>query len=90
MDKVKIESSDKVYGTGIIHEFGERDYTVFELMVAMLIQSDNTAANKIIDLVGMDKINETIKEFGMKNTELNRKTADERNFKSDVENYTTT
>ena len=67
----------------------ERDYTVFELMVAMLIQSDNTAANKIIDLVGMDKINETIKEFGMKNTELNRKTADERNFKSDVENYTT-
>ena len=62
---------------------------VFELMVAMLIQSDNTAANKIIDLVGMDKINETIKEFGMKNTELNRKTADERNFKSDVENYTT-
>ncbi len=37
----------------------------------------------------MDKINETIKEFGMKNTELNRKTADERNFKSDVENYTT-
>ena len=89
LDKVKIESSDKVYGTGIIHEFGERDYTVFELMVAMLIQSDNTAANKIIDLVGMDKINETIKEFGMKNTELNRKTADERNFKSDVENYTT-
>ena len=89
LDKIKIESSDKVYGTGIIHEFGEREYTVFELMVAMLIQSDNTAANKIIDLVGMEKINDTIKKLGMKNTELNRKTADERNFKSEVENYTT-
>ena len=58
MDKIKIQTSDKVYGTGIIHEFNEREYTVFELMVIMLIQSDNTAANKIIDIVGMDKIND--------------------------------
>ena len=50
MDKIKIQSKDKVYGTGIIHEFNEREYTVFELLVIMLIQSDNTAANKIIDL----------------------------------------
>ena len=66
MDKVKIEGADKVYGTGIIHEFNSRDYTVFELLVAMLIQSDNTAANKIIDIVGMDKINEDIGEMGLK------------------------
>ncbi len=52
------------YGTGIIHEFGEREYTVFELLVAMLIQSDNTAANKIIDIVSMDRINEDIKKYG--------------------------
>lgn len=88
LDKVKVESKDKVFGTGIIHEFGEKEYTIFELLVVMLIQSDNTATNKIIDLVGQNKINEVIKELGMTNTELNRKTADERNFKSDVENYT--
>ena len=57
MDKVKIQSGDKVYGTGIIHEFNEREYTVFELLVIMLIQSDNTAANKIIDIVGIEQIN---------------------------------
>ena len=51
MTKIKIDRKDKVYGTGIIHEFNEREYTVFELLVAMLIQSDNTAANKIIDIV---------------------------------------
>ena len=89
MDKIKIETSDKVYGTGIIHEFNEREYTVFELMVIMLIQSDNTAANKIIDIVGMEQINEDIIKMGLKNTRLNRKTNDERKTITDVENITT-
>lgn len=88
MDKLNIDSKDKVYGTGIIHEFNEREYTIFELLVAMLIQSDNTAANKIIDIVGMDQINSDIKEMGLKNTFLNRKTTDERTIKSDLENIT--
>lgn len=89
MDKIKIQSADKVYGTGIIHEFNEREYTVFELMVIMLIQSDNTAANKIIDIVGMEEINEDIIRMGLKNTRLNRKTNDERTAITDVENITT-
>lgn len=88
LDKVKIESKDKVYGTGIIHEFNEREYTVFELLVIMLIQSDNTAANKIIDIVGMEKINDNIIEMGLRNTKLNRKTTDERSNENDVENLT--
>ncbi|MGL5648429.1 MAG: serine hydrolase [Clostridium sp.] len=87
LDKVKIEISDKVYGTGIIHEFNERDYTIFELLVAMLIQSDNTAANKIIDIIGIETINKDIIEMGLKNTVLNRKTADERSI-VETENYT--
>ena len=70
LDKIKIQSEDKVYGTGIIHEFNEREYTVFELLVIMLIQSDNTAANKIIDILGMEKINQDILEMGLKNTKL--------------------
>ncbi len=83
MDKIKINEEDKVYGTGIIHEFDDREYTIFELLVAMLIQSDNTAANKIIDIVGIDKINEDIKAMGLKNTKLNRKTTDERSNNSE-------
>lgn len=89
LDKVKIEGKDKVYGTGIIHEFNEREYTIFELLVAMLIQSDNTATNKIIDILTMDRINTVIKEIGLKNTELKRKTCDERANKEDIENITT-
>lgn len=91
LDKVKIEGKDKVYGTGIIHEFNEREYTVFELLVAMLIQSDNTAANKIIDIIGMDEINKNIKEMGLESTVLKRKTGDmnnEKDNKEDNENIT--
>ena len=88
LDKVKIDSKDKVYGTGIIHEFNEREYTVFELLVAMLIQSDNTAANKIIEIIGIENINNDIVSMGLKNTKLNRKTTDERNSTDEVENIT--
>jgi beta-lactamase class A len=88
LDKIKIEEEDKVYGTGILHEFDNREYTLFELLVAMLIQSDNTAANKLIDIVGMDKINEDIEAQGLKNTKLNRKTSDERAASSGIENIT--
>lgn len=88
LDKVKIEEKDKIYGTGILHEFDNRDYTIFELLVAMLIQSDNTAANKLIDIVGMDMINEDIASLGLKNTRLNRKTSDERAMSTGVENIT--
>lgn len=89
LKKIPIEKDDKIYGTGIIHEFESREYTVFELMVAMLIQSDNTAANKLIDIVGMDNINNDIQAMGLKHTFLNRKTSDERIPRVDIENITT-
>lgn len=89
MDKVLIKKDEKISGTGIIHEFGEREYTIFELLVAMLIQSDNTAANKIIDIIGMEKINEDIKDMHLKNTFLNRKSRNEGSPSDGIENITT-
>lgn len=90
LDKVSISLEDKVYGTGIIHEFNEREYTIFELLVAMLIQSDNTAANKIINIITIEEINSNLKEMSLNNTILNRKTIDERKDKDkdDIENIT--
>lgn len=88
LDKINISVEDKVYGTGIIHEFNEREYTVFELLVAMLIQSDNTAANKIINMITIEEINNNLKEMGLNNTILNRRTTDERKDKDDIENIT--
>jgi beta-lactamase class A len=81
-----VKRDDKVYGNGILHEFGERDYTLGELMVAMLIQSDNTAANKIIDVLSMDNINSKIDEMGLVSTRLNRKTVDDGVKDNNIEN----
>jgi beta-lactamase class A len=76
-ENIEIHMDDKAYGKGIIHEFGDRDYSLNELMIAMLIQSDNTAANKLIRTLGVDKINECIMEMGLNSTALNKDTVDE-------------
>jgi beta-lactamase class A len=81
-EKVNINLNDKVYGKGIIHEFSERDYTLNELLIAMLIQSDNTAANKLINVLGTDNINNCFIEMGLNSTKLNKKTVDERLYNS--------
>lgn len=86
-ETVRITSEDMVYSTGILHEFGEKEYNIKELLVAMLLQSDNTAANKIIDIIGIDKINQIIHRMNLNNTILNRKTIDERNLEEHIQNY---
>ncbi|MBU5590450.1 class A beta-lactamase-related serine hydrolase [Clostridium sp. MSJ-4] len=87
-DKVTVFREDKVSGTGIIHEFGEREYNLSELLIAMLIQSDNTAANKLIDMIGMPRINELFQEMSLKNTVINRKILEEKDVKNVVQNIT--
>ena len=88
--KIKIEAADKIHGSnGIIHEFSNKEYSLFDLLVAMLIQSDNTAANKIISILGMERIDELFKEMGLKNTRLKRITTDVKLEHDDLENTTT-
>ena len=53
----------------------------------MIILSDNYATNMLIDKLGIDNINKTIKEMGLKNTILNRKMFDEEKAKLGLENY---
>jgi beta-lactamase class A len=47
--------------------------TVRDLAVLMTIISDNTATNILIDMLGIEKINERIQTLGMTQTRLNRK-----------------
>lgn len=88
-DLISIGDEDKVSGFfGIIHEFSEKQYTLKELLVAMLIQSDNTAACKIINILGMDKVNSLINDMGLKSTKVN-KYPSEVKLSDDEENITT-
>ncbi|MBZ9636556.1 serine hydrolase [Clostridium sp. FP1] len=87
--KIKIKSGDKIHGSnGIIHEFSGKEYSIFDLLIAMLIQSDNTAANKIIEVLGMQRIDELFKDMGLKNTKLKRITTDIKLEQEELENTT--
>jgi beta-lactamase class A len=83
-----VKKEEMVEGSGIIHEFDEKEYSLRELIYAMLIQSDNTATNKIIDIIGMDKINKVFKEIGLKDTYLKRKMMDFSAREKGLENLT--
>ncbi|WP_029452826.1 serine hydrolase [Clostridium algidicarnis] len=87
-DKLSVSIDDKVSGNGIIHEFEEKEYSLIELLIAMLIQSDNTATNKLVDLVGMSKINSIFKEMDLKSTKLNRRVEKEKDVDSRIQNIT--
>ncbi len=50
--------------------------TVAELIGDMIEYSDNTATNKVIDLVGMDRVDATLAQFGFVRTRLRRKMMD--------------
>ncbi|MGH4139532.1 serine hydrolase [Clostridium sp.] len=89
--KIKIEAGDRTQGSnGIIHEFSASEYSIRDLLIAMLIQSDNTAANKIIDILSLKRIDELFKDMGLKSTNLKRITTDIKLEQEELENTTST
>ena len=54
----------------------QSEYTLMELLEWMIINSDNTATNAVIDLLGMDTVNEFVTRIGAEKTVLQRKMLD--------------
>ena len=53
----------------------------------MIIISDNTATNMLINILGMDNINKTLEDLGAVKTKLNRLLFDSDASKKGIENY---
>ena len=87
-DTVILEEGMKTSGSGILssEETGEK-LTINELITLMMIKSDNTAANILIDKLGIENINNCIKNLGCKDTELNRKMMDQEAINKGIQNY---
>lgn len=86
--RVNIDKSEKV-PYSIINELDDKNtYTIKDLIVLMIIQSDNTAANKLIEILGIQSINEFIKDLGFADTVLHRKMMDFKARASGMDNYT--
>lgn len=76
-DRVLIQESQKVSGFGILKELGSGlSVSYFDLATLMIVLSDNTATNILIDTLGMDRINAAIADLGCSHTSLQRKMMD--------------
>ena len=88
-DRVAIKNEDKVGGFGILKDLDSNlNVTMKDLATLMIVLSDNVATNILIDILGMNSINNTVKELGMKDTVLGRKMMDGQAKKRGLDNYT--
>ena len=73
-DTSTLSKAVKVGGSGVIQELTEdRDYPLRDLMRLMILLSDNTATNLVLDHVSGDAVNETMKKLGIEQTRSLRK-----------------
>lgn len=63
------------------------EVTIEDLYTLMIILSDNSATNYLIDILGEEKINEGILALGHKHTSLNRKMYDVQKSAQGIQNY---
>ena len=89
-ERIKISKNNCVAGEGILTRLEDNlILSVKDIATLMIILSDNMATNILIDYLGMDYINNVIKENGFKNTVLQRKMMDFNAVREGKENYTT-
>lgn len=73
-ERVSIERENKVSGSGVLAEFsnGGSQLSVGDLCTLMILVSDNTATNIVIDRVGMQNVTERMASLGCPHTKLRR------------------
>jgi len=68
-ERIALRDIDKVPGSGILKELTEGlEVSVRDLASLMMILSDNTATDLIVESVGMDNVNSTLRELGLERT----------------------
>ena len=87
-DTYVLKDTDIVGGTGSLGGSGAGAQVTYDVILEKMIsESDNTAANILIDAVGMDAVNKTAKSLGLTGTQLNRLMMDEEAISAGIENY---
>lgn len=73
-EPLKLERQNKVSGSGVLTEFSDGvQLPVRDVMHLMIVVSDNTAANMMIDHVGGNAVNARMAQLGLVQTRLMRK-----------------
>lgn len=77
LDKpLTLDRAAAVGGSGILFEMGTPTLSLRDYAVLMVVLSDNTATNVLIDAVGMANVNRRMQGLGLTETRLRRKMID--------------
>jgi beta-lactamase class A len=72
---ISLKDSEKVGGSGVLNGMHEGlSLTVGDLIHLMIVLSDNTATNMLIERIGAAKVNERLDSYGLRETRLFRPT----------------
>jgi beta-lactamase class A len=74
-DRLPIRGVDRTGGSGLMQYFsdGGSELSLHDLAIPMIVLSDNTATNILIDRLGMDQVSKTMADLGAAHTRLQRK-----------------
>ena len=73
-DPVTLKQEDIVGGSGVLqYLLPGISLSFYDLIVLMIIQSDNTATNMLIDLIGKKEIQQTMQTIGLKKSKFYNK-----------------
>ena len=87
-DMYYLRNEDKKPSCGCLNRLHEGiGVTIEDLCNLMIILSDNSATNILINIVGRDRINEIISELGYKVIKLNRYLFDSEAAEQGIQNY---
>lgn len=73
----------------VLTEQRQKTATLHELLLWMIITSDNTATNMCIDLIGFEALNDYFQEIGLESTAVQRKMMDFERQQQGFDNVTT-
>ncbi len=89
-DAYRLRAADRAPGSGVmLHLHEEMEFTFGDLVYLMISISDNTATNILIDIVGMDEVNATMRSLGMSGSVLRRKMQGHAAVAAEDENWAT-
>lgn len=74
-DRVPVREGDAAGGSGVLQHFGDgtSSLSLRDLAILMIVLSDNTATNLLIDRVGMDRVNRLMEALDAPRTRLRRR-----------------
>jgi beta-lactamase class A len=73
-EKLTLHDDDKISGSGVLHEFSAgTQLAVRDVAHIMIVVSDNTATNLILDHITADAVNDYLDRIGLKSTRALRK-----------------